>query len=87
MKATPEVLAKRKIWAADGVKAWDEYLAGPAVVAAKTARLKQARQERDEAEKVELKKNAVRIALQSARKARTVSPRRRLTAQAVRKTS
>jgi len=52
VKPTSTVMMKRKEWAADGAKAWDEYLAAPAIAAAKTARLRQARLEREAADKV-----------------------------------
>ena len=58
VKTPASVLAKRNQWARDGAKAWDEYLAAPAIAAAKTARLRQARLERDAAGKAAAEKVA-----------------------------
>ncbi len=58
MKPTSAVLNKRKEWAVDGAKAWDEYLAAPAIAAAKTARLRQARLDREAADKIAAEKAA-----------------------------
>jgi hypothetical protein len=52
LKPTTAVLIRRKEWARDGAKAWDEYLAAPTVVAAKTARLRQERLEKAVGDKV-----------------------------------
>jgi hypothetical protein len=46
-----ELLVKRKAWAVDGAKAWDEYLAAPDIAAAKTARLRQQRLQKEAHEK------------------------------------
>ena len=69
MKPTAAVLIKRKEWAIDGAKAWDEYLAAPAVVAVKTARLRQERLEKAVGDKVVAEKAASeRVRLNSAPK-------------------
>ena len=59
MKPTTAVLIRRKEWARDGAKAWDEYLAAPAVVAAKTARLRQERLEKAAGDKVAAENAAI----------------------------
>ena len=59
MKPTNAVLIRRKEWARDGAKAWDEYLAAPALVAAKTARLRQERLEKAVGDKVAAEKAAI----------------------------
>jgi len=58
VKTPASVLAKRDLWARDAAKAWDEYLAAPDITAAKTARLRQARLERDAAGKAAAEKVA-----------------------------
>jgi hypothetical protein len=71
LKPTSAVLIKRKEWAIDGAKAWDEYLAARAVVAAKTARLKQERLEKAAGEKVAAEKAVIEgVRLNSAPKAK-----------------
>jgi hypothetical protein len=75
VKTSASVLAKRDQWARDGAKAWDEYLAAPGIAAAKTARLRQARLERDAAGKVAAEKaesDRVRV-LKKALKAKSDS--------------
>ena len=59
LKLTTAVLIRRKEWARDGAKAWDEYLAAPAVVAAKTARLRQERLEKAVGDKVAAENAAI----------------------------
>ncbi len=58
VRPTTDILNKRKEWAIDGARAWDEYLAAPAVTAAKTARLRQERLEKAAADKVAAEKTA-----------------------------
>ena len=71
MKPTAAVLIRRKEWAIDGAKAWDEYLAAPVVAAAKTARLRQARLEKAVDDKVAAEKAASgRVGLKSAPKSK-----------------
>ena len=73
MKPTTAVLIRRKEWAIDGAKAWEEYLAAPAVVAAKTARLRQERLEKAVGDKVAAEKAASqRARLNSASKAKKI---------------
>jgi len=59
LKPTAAVLIRRKEWARDGAKAWHEYLAAPAVVAAKTARLRQERLEKAAGDKVAAENAAI----------------------------
>ena len=59
MKPTTALLIRRKEWARDGAKAWDEYLAAPAVVAVKTARLRQERVEKAVGDKVAAENAAI----------------------------
>ena len=59
MKPTTAVLIRRREWARDGAKAWEEYLAAPAVVAAKTARLRQERLEKAVGDKVAAENAAI----------------------------
>jgi hypothetical protein len=77
VKTTPEMLLRRKLWAADGAVAWRDYLAAPAIVADKTTRLRQARLERDAAVKVSHDKLVIQTILENAHKKRTTSPKRR----------
>ena len=71
MKPTSAVLIRRKEWAIDGARAWDEYLTAPAVVAAKTARLRQERLEKAAGEKLTAEKAASeRVRLNGAPKAK-----------------
>ena len=56
VKPTTDVLNRRKEWAIDGARAWDEYLAAPAVAAAKSARLRQERLEKAAADNVAAQK-------------------------------
>jgi hypothetical protein len=58
VKPTADVLNRRKEWAIDGARAWDEYLAAPAVAAAKSARLRQERLEKAAADNVAAQKAA-----------------------------
>ena len=58
VKPTTDVLNRRKEWAIDGARAWDEYLAAPAVAAAKSARLRQERLEKAAADNVAAQKAA-----------------------------
>ncbi len=58
VKPTTDMLNRRKEWAIDGARAWDEYLAAPAVAAAKSARLRKARLEKAAADKVAAEKAA-----------------------------
>ena len=74
MKVTPDVLIKRRQWAADGAAAWNEYLAAPGIAAAKTVRLRQERLERDAA--ATLEKIASQAILLRGRRAKTVPPKR-----------
>ena len=56
-----------------GAKAWEEYLAAPAIVAAKTARLRQERLEKAVGDKVAAEKAASeRVRLNSASKAKKI---------------
>ena len=76
MKPTTAVLIRRKEWAIDGAKAWLEYLAAPAVVAAKTARLREERLEKAVGDKVAAEKAASKhVHLKSAPKATGVPKR------------
>ena len=76
MKPTTAVLIRRREWARDGAKAWDEYLAAPAVAAAKTARLRQERLERAVGDKVAAEKAASEhVRLKSAPKTKGVPKR------------
>jgi len=61
VKPTTAVLIRRKEWAIDGAKAWEEYLAAPAVVAAKTARLRQERLEKAWVTKSQRRKPQVNV--------------------------
>jgi hypothetical protein len=79
VKPTSAVLMKRKEWAADGAKAWDEYLAAPAIAAAKTARLRQARLEKAAADKIAAEKAAgKKTASEKTAVEKTASERARL---------
>ena len=77
VKATPETMERRKLWAADGAVAWRDYLAAASIVTDKIARLKLERLKRDAAVKAADEKIAAQTAAEIARVIRTTLPKRR----------
>jgi hypothetical protein len=77
VKATPEALERRKLWAADGAVAWRDYLAAAGIVTDKIARLKLERLERDAAVKAADEKIAAQTTAEIALVIRTTFPKRR----------